>query len=61
MIGSSHAAAPNPHYYCQRCGRDLWARFRRLRNPNRAPTMYTTLSGERLCERCFFKEPIKRG
>lgn len=49
---SGHASAPNRHYSCSACGRDLWTDRRRFRNPHNAPAIFR--DGERtLCQRCF--------
>ena len=53
---TGHASVPNPHYRCQTCGRDLWDRRRRLRNPHTCPPVFITTDGRVLCQRCFEKE-----
>lgn len=52
--GSMIATAPDPHYFCDRCGRDLWRRSKRLNNPRRAPDIHITLGNEQLCRRCYY-------
>ena len=51
--GSGHGAAPNPHYYCARCNRDLWGKLDRLHNPSAAPEMIIQLDNTVLCWKCF--------
>jgi len=58
---SGHAYYPNPHYDCEGCGRSLGDRYRRLKNPHSFPTIYKTLDGRMLCERCFLSAPQKEG
>jgi hypothetical protein len=54
---TGHVSVPNPHYYCAECGRNLWSRFRRLRNPMNCPAIFEVEPGRYLCQRCFCKEP----
>jgi hypothetical protein len=46
MNSSGQASAPQPHYRCDGCGRDL-------RDKRRRPSMNITQDGRWLCERCF--------
>jgi hypothetical protein len=54
--GSVQVSAPNPHYYCAACERDLWTKRKRMVSRSTPPTMYTTLDGAILCERCFVSD-----
>ncbi|GIV64881.1 hypothetical protein [Bellilinea sp.] len=51
--GTCVPTAPNPHYYCKKCGRDLWDSNRRFRNPHKAPAVFIDLDGNVLCQKCF--------
>lgn len=51
---TGHVGAPNPHFTCTACGRNLWKHRQRLRNPNGAPAMFL-VAAARLCQRCFLK------
>jgi len=55
LPGSAVPTAPNRHYYCSNCGKDLWERYRRLRNPQRAPAVFFDLDGKVYCQKCFSK------
>ena len=55
LPGSAVPTAPNRHYYCSNCGKDLWDRYRRLRNPQRAPAVFIDLDGKVYCQKCFSK------
>lgn len=57
---TGHVSAPNPHYECEKCGRDLWSKYKRLRNPGAAPTIFITLDDKMLCQRCFCKDRGKK-
>jgi hypothetical protein len=50
-IGSSQPSFANVHYFCFSCGRDLWDRHRRLRNPTRAPNV-NKINGMVFCDKC---------
>jgi hypothetical protein len=53
-IGSHIPTASNPHYRCVQCGKDLWDKYRRLRNPSRAPAVF--IVGDKIyCEKCYLK------
>jgi len=56
VSGSCMVSAPDPHYLCAQCGRDLWLRSKRLRQPNTCPDVNITLEGKTLCNRCFYKD-----
>lgn len=50
-IGSSQSSFANVHYFCSGCGRDLWDKHRRLRNPHRCPNV-NKLEGKVFCDNC---------
>ena len=53
LPGTSIPTAPNRHYRCANCRKDLWDRYRRLRNPHRAPAVFIDLDGRVYCQKCF--------
>lgn len=49
---AGHASAPNPHFYCVKCGKDLWDSRRRRNNPNAAPEVNVGQDGKTYCRKC---------
>jgi hypothetical protein len=58
--GSRHAYFPNTHYYCECCGKNLWDKLRRLKNPNTCPDIFIETNGDTLCQKCFGTSPRER-
>lgn len=44
---------PNPTYFCDRCHKNLGSKWDHLRGNSKAKTIFTTLEGKTLCQRCF--------
>jgi hypothetical protein len=54
-IGSHISSATNPHYYCSNCKKDLWNKYKRLKNPMKSPII-NKIDDKIYCDKCYYEK-----